>query len=71
MDQIKQAIRYFLSDGKNHTVEEVKAEIARLIGGEMKPGEVDGIYGELLRDTIVSQIIELPNGIIKSWVKAI
>ena len=29
MEQIKIAIRYFLSDGKTHTIEEVKAEIRR------------------------------------------
>jgi hypothetical protein len=71
MEQIKTAIRYFLSDGKTHTIEEVKAEISRLIGGEVMPGEVDSVFAELHRDTIVSQTIIDPNGNSTSWVKAI
>jgi hypothetical protein len=71
MEQIKIAIRYFLSDGKTHTIEEVKAEISRIIGGEVLPGEVDSIFGELHHDTIVSQRITDPNGNSTSWVKAI
>ena len=51
MEQIKAAIRYFLSDGNTHTIEEVKEEISRLIGGEVMPGEVDSIFAELHRDT--------------------
>lgn len=66
MQQIKAAIRVFLSDGKTHTIEEVKAEISRLIGGE-----IDGVFAELHRDTIVSQTITAPNGNTTSWVKAI
>ena len=71
MEQIKTAIRYFLSDGKTHTIEEVKAEISRLIGGEVLPGEVDSVFAELHRDTIISQTIIDPNGNSTSWVKAI
>ncbi len=71
MEQIKIAIRNFLSDGKTHTIEEVKAEISRLLSGEVLPGEVDSIFGELHRDTIVSQRISDPNGNSTSWVKAI
>lgn len=71
MEQIKIAIRYFLSDGKTHTIEEVKAEISRIIDGEVLPGEIDSIFAELHNDTIVSQIITYPNGNSTSWVKAI
>lgn len=71
MEQIKIAIRYFLSDGKEHTIEEVKAEISRIIGGEMMPGEVDSIFAELHRDTILSQVIQTPDGTTHTWVKAI
>ena len=71
MEQIKSAIRYFLSDGKTHTIEEVKEEISRIIGGEVMPSEVDSIFAELHRDTIVSQTITDPNGFTSSWVKAI
>jgi hypothetical protein len=71
MEQIKIAIRYFLSDGKTHTIEEVKAEISRIIGAEAYKGEVDSIFAELHNDTIVSQRITGPNGNSTSWVKAI
>ena len=71
MEQIKNEIRNFLSDGKIHSIDEVKAEISRIIGGEVLPGEVDSIFSELHRDTIVSQIITGPNGNSTSWVKAI
>ena len=49
----------------------MKAEISRLIGVEAYTGEVDDVFAELHRDTIVSQIITAPNGISTSWVKAI
>lgn len=71
MDQIKKAIRYFLSDGKNHTIEEVKAEISRMIGNEVMHGEVDSIFAELHRDTITSQNVQSPDGTTYSWVKTI
>lgn len=60
MEQIKTAIRNFLSDGKAHTIEVVKAEISRLLGAAAYTGEVDSIFVELYRDTIVSQIITAP-----------
>lgn len=71
MEQIKIAIRYFLSDGKEHTIEEVKAEISRIIGGEVMSGEVDSIFAELHRDTLLSQTIQSPGGTIHTRVKAI
>ena len=59
MEQIKTAIRYFLSDSMTHTIGEVKAEISRLIGGEVLPGEVEDVFGELHCDTIISQYLKL------------
>ena len=71
MDQIRTAIRYFLSDGKEHIPTEVKAEILRLIGQEVMPGEVNQIYAELHRDTIMELGGITPNGTKKSVVKLI
>lgn len=52
MNPLKHVIRQYLSDGRDHTPEEIKTLIIQHLGDVSFPGELNLIYAELLRDTI-------------------